>query len=703
MSLLVVLLALLAPGVGADIESRGGLAQGDTPQATAPTIVSYQGRVTVSGVPHNGTGYFKFALVDPAGTTSYWSNDGTSTTGSEPTANVPLSVSAGLFNVLLGDTSLPGMTEPLAASAFSADGRSLRVWFATAAGGPYTLLVPDRPLASAPYALNAEMLDGQDSAAFAPSSHDHWGQSWSGSGTGLTLYGGEMGLTSSGNAYGVSGTSPNIGIYGQAVDSAADTNYGVYGAASNTAANDIGVYGESDDTGIYGSASSSSSGNHYGVYGNATSSILTGAYIGVYGTGNDTGVKGEINTTWTGVHVGVAANVSSPGTSDYGVYALSDNYGVYGLASATTAGNHYGVFGAAAGTNSLNYGVYASSDDTGVYGTSTGTAGIGVYGNSASTGVFGSASGTTYGARYGVYGTSDNTGVYGWATSTTAGNHYGLYGVASGVYSTDYGVYGTSDDTGVYGTGTGTASTGVYGMGIEGVYGYGTSTGVHGRSTSTGVYGESVGTSNPTGVYGTSLGTGVYGRGFRGVYGRTTDIDGYGVLGETSASYGFAVRGDATNASGSGIGVYGSGPAFGVYSDGNFAASGYKAAIVETQDYGWRHLYAMESPDNWFEDFGQAQLVDGKATVAIEPVFAQTVNLSQPYHVFLTPMGDCPLYVAEKTPTSFTVRAHGGQTCSVAFDYRIIAKRLGYEDLRLGPAQDPATTGAPDRVPGENP
>jgi hypothetical protein len=38
----------------------------------------------------------------------------------------------------------------------------------------------------------------------------------------------------------------------------------------------------------------------------------------------------------------------------------------------------------------------------------------------------------------------------------------------------------------------------------------------------------------------------------------------------------------------------------------------------------------------------------------------------------------------------------------VAFDYRIIAKRLGYEDLRLGPAQDPATmmpTAPPEEAP----
>ena len=44
------------------------------------------------------------------GTASYWSNDGTSTAGSEPTAAVAISVSNGVYSVLLGDTSLASMT-----------------------------------------------------------------------------------------------------------------------------------------------------------------------------------------------------------------------------------------------------------------------------------------------------------------------------------------------------------------------------------------------------------------------------------------------------------------------------------------------------------------------------------------------------------------------------------------------------------------
>jgi hypothetical protein len=118
--------------------------------------------------------------------------------------------------------------------------------------------------------------------------------------------------------------------------------------------------------------------------------------------------------------------------------------------------------------------------------------------------------------------------------------------------------------------------------------------------------------------------------------------------------------------------------------DGDFNADGSKSAIVPTDDYGERLLYALESPEVWFEDFGTAALIDGEAVVELEAIFAQTVNLSGGYHVFLTPLGDCNgLYVAEKTAASFTVRELGGGTASLDFDYRVVAKRLGYEDLRL--------------------
>ena len=130
---------------------------------------------------------------------------------------------------------------------------------------------------------------------------------------------------------------------------------------------------------------------------------------------------------------------------------------------------------------------------------------------------------------------------------------------------------------------------------------------------------------------------------------------------------------------------------------GNLTVSGTKSAVVNTKDYGTRTLYAVESPQNWFEDFGTGQLVNGTAVITIEPIFAQTVNLTKDYHIFLTPNGDCALYVEAKTPTSFTVHAMGGGTCSIPFDYRIVAPRLGDENIRLAQVNTPPTSEPPSK------
>jgi hypothetical protein len=125
--------------------------------ASAPTMVSYQGQVKVGGVPYNGTGYFKFAILNGLGGYE-WTNDGSALGGGEPTASVSLTVSNGLFNVLLGDTLLTNMTE-LPASVFGDPIRYLRIWFSND-NSTFTRLSPDQRIASVPYALQAENIEG---------------------------------------------------------------------------------------------------------------------------------------------------------------------------------------------------------------------------------------------------------------------------------------------------------------------------------------------------------------------------------------------------------------------------------------------------------------------------------------------------------------------------------------------------------------
>jgi hypothetical protein len=83
---LIFVLVLLAGGV---LVAIGLAAPGQAPLAGgAPPVVAYQGKVRLSGSPYIGNGYFKFAVINAAGSTSYWSNDGSSAGGGPPAAAV---------------------------------------------------------------------------------------------------------------------------------------------------------------------------------------------------------------------------------------------------------------------------------------------------------------------------------------------------------------------------------------------------------------------------------------------------------------------------------------------------------------------------------------------------------------------------------------------------------------------------------------
>jgi hypothetical protein len=118
---------------------------------------------------------------------------------------------------------------------------------------------------------------------------------------------------------------------------------------------------------------------------------------------------------------------------------------------------------------------------------------------------------------------------------------------------------------------------------------------------------------------------------------------------------------------------------------GSLFCGGSKSAVIPV-DNNTRNvaLYAVEAPENWFEDFGTGQLSNGVAVVALESTFRQTVNVGPEYHVFLTPRGECEgLYVANTSATRFEVREQHHGSSTVASDYRIVARRKGYESIRL--------------------
>ena len=117
------------------------LIAGTVPAQQVPGLLNYQGRISAGGTNFNGTGQFRFALVDGTGAATYWSNG---------VGTVSLPVIKGLYSTVLGDA---GMT-PIPSSVFTNADVRLRVWFDDGTHGEQQL-APDPRIAAVGYALMA--------------------------------------------------------------------------------------------------------------------------------------------------------------------------------------------------------------------------------------------------------------------------------------------------------------------------------------------------------------------------------------------------------------------------------------------------------------------------------------------------------------------------------------------------------------------
>jgi len=463
-------------------------------------------------------------------------------------------------------------------------------------------------------------------------------------------------------------------------------------ATANTLAAVAGTITGESNTAVYGLASNTSKGSHAaGVTGQANTETGPGV-AGYTSSPNGTGVLGVANATTGGTGVSGFSNATSGSTN-----------GVYGQSNSPT-GN--GLFGNATATTSYASGVFglsASPQGAGISGQTNNTSGTGVLGVAApssgpNTGVYAytnSGGGTGLTAVNAGLGGSGGLGLYAVAyapsgyTSGVTGENFstqgnGLAGYANATTGNTNGVFGSSASTSGIGlSGSATATTGD----AYGVYGQTATTGF-----GAGVIGvTTAATGNAYGVFGQSSGTSG-----NGVFGIASAPSGstIGVVGFVESPTGTAGRFVAN--AGSGLilqGVSGSSGTNVVFTvdasgnldiSGNLTVAGSKSARVKLQDGREVALYAVESPENWFEDFGTAQLRAGAAEVSFESGFLQTVDTNADYHVFLTPNGECRgLYIARKTAAGFEVREVGHGNASISFDYRIVAHRRGFEKVRL--------------------
>ncbi len=357
---------------------------------------------------------------------------------------------------------------------------------------------------------------------------------------------------------------------------------------------------------------------------------------------NESGTTNALTINQTGGGAGIT--VSAP-ISLAGILSDSANIGVWGIAS--TAGGS-GVEGETTNGYAV-YGVDTATSGTsvGVLGVTYSSAGYGVEGSSNNVGVYGD------GGTIGVDGHGTGIGVKGIGTATS-GSSVGVYGQTSDTEG--YGVQGASPNIGVYGTAAGSSTTGGE------------------LAFQAGVWGDTNGSADDS--Y-----TGVYGTADNNVAGLFVDNTGSDTSVPTLELF------NLTTTPGALVFVAESGTDkfCTIDADADLTCSGTVKSVVQVEKGARKvSLYAMQSAENWFEDAGSGQLSNGSASIALDPTFAQTVNTGVEYHVFLTPNGDCKgLYVSQKSATSFEVHELGGGSSSVAFDYRIMAKRSGYENARL--------------------
>jgi len=673
-----------------------------------PRLVKFSGTLTGSaGKPLTGVQGVTFSVYEEQrGGSSVWME----------TQNVQADAT-GRYTVMLGSTRNEGIPAEVFASG---QGRWLGVQAEGEAEQPRTLLV------SVPYALkavDAETLGGLPASAYAlAGASNREGAAPAGgivpqagnastagaakpnlSGTGTASYvplwtnsttlGTSVLYQSSGNLLGVGTTSPTASL--EVATHVADA---VALAGVGNGSGGVGVEGSGAAYGVVGATNTSTgvavkgvngsaSGNTIGVYGGASSSTGTGVWGQALATsGASYGVVGETNSADIGIGVyGSAPGTSGAGVAGYATSATGSTDGVAGTSASTSGAGVWGSATATSGTASGVTGLSASTSGYGVYGSATATSGgtAGVGGYSAST-----SGAAVYGSETATSGS--NSGVSGYSASTSG---YGVYGYATATTGYAYGVEGTSVSTsgvGVYGIDTATSGStiGVYGT----IYSP-TGVGVRGIGVTASAEG---GSHNPTaigppGVWGDSQA----GFGIVGTSDYTTAVAAYGAA--TSSATLYAENDATTNSSAVVLATYS--PHYGGYCDifanGNLQCSGSvggHAVLENTRDVA---LYGVQAAESWMEDAGSGQLRNGATVVQLEAEFAQTVNTSMDYHVFLTPRGDCKgLYVGQTTPTSFEVHELGGGTTNVGFDYRIMARRKGFENIRLADM-----TGKIDRGP----
>jgi hypothetical protein len=316
---------------------------------------------------------------------------------------------------------------------------------------------------------------------------------------------------------------------------------------------------------------------------------------------------------------------------------------------------------------------------------------------------YGCLSATNTGSGVGINSTSaNNSGVAGATSALNA--PYATVNLES--IPLTAGVIG-NDVSGLPSSGggnTGVIGTSKYYLGMFGVTynpinnGYGTDVTTFGAIPA--VYGVDAGPN--TGIDG-SGNVGIAGRSLTRVGGLFLSRSGYGAVGRSFTGTGVLGVGRAAGAIALAATSLAGGPVFvgnnatsqvaSIDSSGNLLLAGSvttndAAAFATKSSAGGRVVtYGARQSMATVEDFGQAQLRNGSASVQLDRAFAQLLDPRRPYLVFITAEGDNHgLYVVKKTTTGFVVRESSGGQSTLTLSYRVVGHAYGANEQRFAPA-----------------
>lgn len=367
------------------------------------------------------------------------------------------------------------------------------------------------------------------------------------------------------------------------------------------------------------------------------------------------GGKVVVNNVGVGTNTNDVFSVYSDGTTN-GTTGNTSAQGNRAIAGYTSAG--YGVVGLTSSTANTTAGVYASS-----------TAGTG----------------TAYALRADKAALNGLT-ILGMANSTagvtpTGTNSIAIQGQGNGTLTgtaRSIGVLGltgmtTGNATGVQGQSASTAGTGVLGLATTATAG-GQPVGVFGQATSATGFGGIFDNNhaNGTGMLGVGDNVG-------GFY--LVDGSGGAFTGFETGSYHY----NSTAGDGEGALMQ---DAFGAqWNVGAYAGLYYKiignglvATLVKDLEERSVVMVCPEAPEALFQDYGTGKLVNGRATILLDPVLSKNIIVddAHPIKVFVQLEGACNgVYVSNKSVLGFDVVELQDGTSDVPFSWSIVAHRAG--------------------------